>query len=58
MINMEVITQEGFNVQLLGGMTTVESLYRVRRRLCNLWTKSDDDNVETFRMGNEEDKVV
>ena len=40
------------------GITPVESPYSVRRRLCDSWTKSDDDKVETSRMGNDNDKVV
>ena len=39
-------------------MTLVESPYSIRRRLCDSWTKSDDDKVETSRMGADDDKVI
>ena len=39
-------------------MTLVESPYSIRRRLCDSWTKSDDDKVETSRMGNDNNEVV
>ena len=39
-------------------MTLVESPYSVRSRLCDSWTKSDDDKVETSRMGNNNDEVI
>ena len=28
------------------------------RRLCDSWTKRDDDKVETSRMGDDDDEVV
>ena len=40
------------------GITSVELLYNVIRRVCDLWTKSDDNKVETSRMGDDDDKVV